>query len=96
MSNPASDPRLAADRHDAFLVAMLGAVSALQRLERACVAPGPGGTLPADDPVVLATLGALSLGRSLRRWLAEASSSPTPGSDTPPVDSRPRLRELIR
>jgi hypothetical protein len=97
MDAPASEPRLASDRHDAALALGLGALSAAQRFERA-VSPQAAGAdvLAADDPVVLAALGAIGLGRILRHWL-ESAAAPRPASPEPPGSKAPLVsRELLR
>jgi hypothetical protein len=95
METPATEPLADADRHDAVLASALGLLSLAQRFE-ACAARAStsGSQLDADNAIVLAALGAISLGRSLKRWLEEASELP---ADIRAVMSPPlSLRELLR
>jgi hypothetical protein len=74
VDKPATEPRLDAHQHDALLVLALGSLSLAQRFESLVNHTSAQGTpLDRHDPVVLAALGVVSLGRSLRRWLDEAS-----------------------
>jgi hypothetical protein len=87
-ATPATEPRLAPDRHDSVLAAVAGAVAHTQRLEQMLQVAANGGTvLDDDDPAVLASLGAIAVGRSLRRWLQGATSGAarpaTPDGDEP-------------
>jgi hypothetical protein len=92
--------QLAGGRDDELPAALLGAWARMRRSPRLFADRAPAGTPPAagDDPLVLATLGWLSLRRHLARRLAEAA---------PPLDreglgataprSRPgRRRGLLR
>jgi hypothetical protein len=77
------------------MLALLGALSVVERLERECTASNaPHPALAADDALVLAALGALGLGRSLRRWLAEAATPAALVSTT--AADVPALGELLR
>ena len=78
MDAPATEPRLASDVHDTVLHLALGALASLRRFEGLASVQHPGDPLAADDPVVLASLGLLACGRSLRRWLAEAAQDGPP------------------
>jgi hypothetical protein len=96
VNRPATEPCLGADRHDAVLALALGALalsrSAEEALRRQAPAGSDGGT--PEEPLVLAALGVISIGRSLARWLEEvADASPQPNAD-----SRPGLdiRDLMR
>ena len=96
MDNPATEPRLDSHQHDTLLVLALGSLSVAQRFE-ALVGRTSGQTPPldGDDPVVLAALGALSLSRSLRRWLEEASPVREMAVADQPTDAV-SSRELLR
>lgn len=97
MKTPATEPRLACDRHDTVLALALGALALAQRVEEAVRrASTPGSpALEADDPIVLATLGVLSLGRSSRRWLMEAAE-PRAHSGEPLASTLPAPPDLLR
>jgi len=97
MAAPATEPVLASERNDAALALALGGLSAIERLERA-VAPArsDGLALDADDPVVLASLGALALGRILARWLAHASAPLTAAAPPSGDVDRSSSRQLLR
>jgi hypothetical protein len=92
---PATEPRLALDQHDVVLALGLGALAMARRFEDAVSAPAATGTLEADDPVVLASLGAIALGRALRRWLEESAEA-APPSSPPPSGDRLSPRDLLR
>lgn len=98
MKNPATEPRLAADHHDGLLAVALGALSAAQWFEELAARPSAPGAPPlsADDPIVFAALGAVSLSRSLRRWLEEASTNVTSSSDPSAGGSAPTPGDLLR
>jgi hypothetical protein len=88
---PTTEPRLASDQHDVVLSLALGLLGMARRFEGA-VSQGPAETvaLEADDPVVLASLGAIAFTRSLRRWLEEAAevslvSAPPLSTSTVPL-----------
>jgi hypothetical protein len=94
---PATEPRVASDQHDAVLALVLGSLRLAHRFE-ACVgrASAGGPSLAADDPMVVAALGAISLGRSLERWLeAAAESEPCPHADATTA-AMPPPRDLLR
>jgi hypothetical protein len=97
MDAPATEPRPAADRHDVVLALALGALAAAQRFERAVsVRSADDDALGPDDPVVLAALGAIALGRTLRHWL-ESAADPRPGLQEQPMPAKPpETRELLR
>jgi len=73
-----------AEEENPLVPLALGAIATLDALERAVSraddaiaaehAPH-GATLASDDPLVLATLGLLGLGRTLRGWLATAAGA---------------------
>jgi hypothetical protein len=97
MDAPASEPRLASARHDVVLVLAMGALAAARRFERAVSTPRSSGQdLSADDPVVLASLGAIALGRTLERWLAAAAAPCGEATPTRRRDAPISLRELWR
>lgn len=98
MDTTATEPRLNSDRHDAVLALALGSLSFAQRFEEMIsqVATTAVRPLDVDDPIVLAALGVVSLGRSLRRWVEEAAEpvrQPAPSASSVPV---PSPRELLR
>jgi hypothetical protein len=70
---PANDPRLASDQYDAVLGLALGSLAVARRFEGYVSCESRAQPLGADDPLVLAALGAISLSRSLTRWLEEAA-----------------------
>lgn len=92
MDRPATDPHLAAHRHDAVLLLALGVESVTRRLTQELDTPGaPQDALSPDDPVVLAALGILSVTRTLSGWLdAAAPQAPAPPAEhaapAPPED----------
>ena len=75
MERPATEPRPAADQHDAALTLALGLLAAVRRFEGYASRTSRAGATPLaeGDPIVLAALGAVSLGRTLTRWLEEAA-----------------------
>ena len=86
MGSPVFEPRLQSDQHDTVLLLALGALSLAHTFERSVErrAAADAKPLNVDDPVVVAALGAIGLGRSLQRWLAEATG-PTVRRDPPPL-----------
>jgi len=66
--------KLGGGEHRDLVLAALGMLSASARLDDLLLLGRQDEPLADDDPVVLAALGALSLRRSLRRWLALAAS----------------------
>ena len=98
MEMPATEPRPAADQHDAALTLALGLLSAVRRFEgSASRASRSGATaLAADDPVVLSALGAVSVGRTLTRWLEEAAKPREVPRVDLPAGASPTPRELFR
>ena len=81
----ATEPRLAADRHDAALTLAIGLVAAANRFED-LLHPTIGrneAPLRDDDPVVMAALGAVALAGRLRRWLEEAASANVQEAEMP-------------
>jgi hypothetical protein len=94
MDGPATEPRLAPDRHDSVLHLALGALGALQHFEEALAGETQGEPLADEDPVVLASLGLLACGRTLRRWLAE-SAEDLPQSPAP-IAVTDTAQELLR
>ena len=97
MDAPATEPRLASEQHDIVLSLALGLLATARRFE-AAVSQGPAGTaaLEADDPVVLASLGAIAFSRSLRRWLEEAAEVSLPPAPPPPARDEVPPRDLLR
>jgi hypothetical protein len=93
MDGPATEPRLAPDRHDSVLHLALGALRALQHFETALAGGTQGERLADEDPVVLASLGLLACGRTLRRWLAESADDPPPAVRLAVTDA---AQELLR
>ena len=94
---PASEPRLSPDRHDVVLALALGALASADHFERAVQASSAATpALEPDDPVVLASLGVIALGRTLRRWLDNADTPlPAAGGAAQPDEgfcSREALR----
>jgi hypothetical protein len=75
MDSVATEPRLATDQHDAVLLLALGSLSLFQHFEQLIRPAADPAVRPleVDDPLVLAALGVVSTGRSLRRWLEEAA-----------------------
>lgn len=62
----------------------LGALAVARRFEELAVTPAADGpALAADNPAVLASLGAIALGRTLERWL-EAGAPPRASRAAPP------------
>jgi hypothetical protein len=94
---PATEPRAASDHHDAVLALVLGSLRLARHFE-ASVARASAGSPPlaTDDPMVVAALGAISLGRSLERWLeAAAEPEPCPHADRTTA-ALPPPRDLLR
>lgn len=97
-NRPATEPRLAAERHDAVPTLALGALSALRSAEKALRRPPPAGSEPhpTNEPLLLAALGIIAIGRSLARWLDEVAPPPS----SPDRDVAPRvalkMRDLLR
>ena len=98
METPATEPRVACDEHDAVLALALGSLAVARGFEACVIRPALPGSQPleADDPIVLAALGAISLGRSLTRWLEEAAQRQHPRRLDPPTRPAPTSRELLR
>ena len=98
METKVSDPQLTFDQHDTVLALALGALSASRRFDAYVARASAPGSRPlgADDPLVLAALGAISLGRSLSRWLEEAAEPRRAAHVDVPTTPRPAPRELLR
>jgi hypothetical protein len=96
MDCPATEPRLSADKHDPVLALALGALSAICRFEDAVGARSSEAALDPDDPIVVASLGVVSLGRTLRRWLEEAAEPHGTAARPEPVEPSVSPRELLR
>jgi hypothetical protein len=98
MNQSPIEPALAADRHDAVLALALGALSYAQRFEElvAAAAAPAAAPLDLDDDAVLAALGLISLGRSLRRWLEDAAEPSLAPGPKVSCAGRLTLRELTR
>lgn len=77
---------------------MLGTVSLLDMLESAIpAAPSDNAdvlTSPDNDPAVLALLGLISFGRTLRGWLAEVQDQP--GDDAERDDAVSAIGDVMR
>jgi hypothetical protein len=98
VNTPATEPRLVSDHHDAVLALALGSLSLVRRFEELVSRATTPEVQPLDrdDTVVLAALGVVSLGRSLRRWLEEAAVPTQPSTPSPSSAHRPERRELLR
>ena len=95
MAETTTEPRLVSENLDAVLALALGALSMANGLEAALRPQSTDGeALQPDDPVVLAALGAIALGRTLRRWLEESADAVV--TSTPSTHPRPLPRELLR
>jgi len=94
---PATEPRAGSDQHDAALALALGALAVARQVELCVARPSPPGSPPlaADDALVVAALGAISIGRSLRRWLNEAAAAHEGPHVAAPAPV-PTSRELLR
>jgi hypothetical protein len=98
VDTPATEPRFTSDRHDTVLALALGSLSFEQRFEemvRRATSP-VAQALDIDDPVVLAALGVVSVGRSLRRWLEHAAASAAPAKPDGTSAHAPVARDLLR
>lgn len=95
--NSVSEVRSAFDKHDVLLALLLGALSSFKRFEDAVSRPDPEGNSSMDygHPLVVAALGAISFGRTLERWLEEATE-PAGRSEPIPASTQPRLRDFLR
>jgi hypothetical protein len=95
---PATEPALAFDERDAVLALALGSLSFVQRLEEQVRVATADAVRPheVDDPVVLAALGAISAGRTLKRWLAEAREAGSEIDDVSPSGSLMLPRDVLR
>jgi hypothetical protein len=99
VDRPATEPQLVADRHDEVLALALGSLSVTQRFENMVSRAATPGRRPLgiDDPLVLAALGLVSLGRSLGRWLEEAAEPERPrGAGASSAEAPPTPQNLLR
>lgn len=97
MTASATEPRLDTALHDPVLALALGGLSVSRQFAALVSAPAPGlPPLARDDALVLAALGIISLGRSLHRWLEEASEPVEPRAVSPSADEAPHTGDLLR
>jgi hypothetical protein len=95
---PINEVRPAFDRHHSLLVLLLGALSFSSQIEEFLCRPSVDGVDPMDPehPLVIAALGSISLGRTIRRWAEEAASPAVECEQKKAPVTTDSLREFLR